>query len=146
MERNPDSEIEKLFCLWNPMTGNFRFWNPESWPLQSGKQLKESGIHLKIGIRNNRSTDKVGYLESGIHGLESRIQACLVFPYKEILFNAGRYLFRFRRLRYCGKQRKLLEDFKKLAVSCGTKREFYLETLLACICRRMGGKYISLTM
>ena len=111
------------FCLWNPITGNFRFWILESWPLQSGKQLKESGIHLKIGIRNQRSTDKVGYLESEIHGLESRIQACLVFPYIRLLFNAGRYLFRFRRLRYCGKQRKLLEDFKKLAVSCVESKE-----------------------
>ena len=36
-------------------------------------------------------------------------------------------MFRFRRLRYCGKQQKLLEDFKKLAVPCGTKREFRLE-------------------
>ena len=62
------------------------------------------------------------------------------------IFNACWYLFRFRRLRYCGKQHKLLEDFKKLAVSSGTKREFCLEALLACICGRLGCKYISLTM
>ena len=39
--------------------------------------LKESGIPLKIGIRNPSSTEKgsgLHYLESGIHGLESRIQ------------------------------------------------------------------------
>ena len=83
---------------------------------------------------------------SGTWNLESRIQACLVFPYKGLIFNAGRYFVRFWRLRHCGKQRKLLEDFKKLAVSCCTKREFCLEALLACICGRLGFKYISLTM
>ena len=39
--------------------------------------LKESGIPLTIGIRNLSSTEKgsgLHYLESGIHGLESRIQ------------------------------------------------------------------------
>ena len=84
--------------------------------------------------------------KSGTKYLESRIQDCLVFPYMGRIFNAGRCLFRFRRLRYCGKQQKLFEDFKNLAVSCGTKREFCLETLLACICWRMGCKNISLTM
>ena len=75
------------------------------------------------------------YQESGFwHDLESRIQACLGFPYMGRRFNAGRYLFRFRRLRYCGKQQKLLEEIKNLAILCGTKREFCLETLLACIC------------
>ena len=62
------------------------------------------------------------------------------------IFNAWRYLFRFRRLRYCGKQQKLLEDFKKLAVTCGTMREFCLEALLACIRGRLGCRNISLTM
>ena len=33
-------------------------WNPESWALESGIQLKESGIPLTIGIRNPSSTDK----------------------------------------------------------------------------------------
>ena len=62
-----------------------------------------------------------------------------------INFNAARYLFSFR-LRNSGKQQKLLEDFKRLAVACGTKREFRLEALLACICRRLGCKYISREM
>ena len=64
------------------------------------------------------------------------------------IFNAGRYLFRFRRFRHCGKQQILLVDFKKVVVpcTCGTKREFCLETLLACICGRLGCKNISLTM
>ena len=46
--------------------------------------------------------------------------------------------FRLRRLGYCREQQKVLEDIKKLAVACGTKREFCLETLLACICGRLG--------
>ena len=31
---------------------NFCFWNPESWTLESGIQLKDSGILLAIGVRN----------------------------------------------------------------------------------------------
>ena len=37
-----------MFCLWDP----------KSWALESGIQLKESGILLKIGIQNLSSTDK----------------------------------------------------------------------------------------
>ena len=33
-------------------------WNRESWAFESGKQLKEYGIPLAIGIQNLRSTDK----------------------------------------------------------------------------------------
>ena len=43
----------------------------------------ESGI-LGFGIRNPSSTDKwsgIQYLESGIHGLDSRVQDCLRFPH-----------------------------------------------------------------
>ena len=65
---------------------------------------------------------------------------------QQAIFNAGLYLFRFRRLRYSGKQHKLFENFKKLVVACGTKLEFCLEALLACICGRLGCKYISLPM
>ena len=66
--------------------GNFRTWNPESWALEPGKQLKESGIPQAIGILNPSSTEKD--LESGnwnpesrIHDVESRIQDCLGFLY-----------------------------------------------------------------
>ena len=38
--------------------GKFCLWNPESWVLDSGIQLKESGIPLKIGIQNSSSRDK----------------------------------------------------------------------------------------
>ena len=67
-------ERECRFRNINP--GNFCFWNPESWTLESGIQFKESGIPLTIGIRNPNSTDK----PSGIQYLESRIQDCLGIP------------------------------------------------------------------
>ena len=37
--------------------GKLCLWNLESWTLESGIQLKESGIPLRIGIRNPSSTD-----------------------------------------------------------------------------------------
>ena len=49
---------------------NLCLWNPECWSLESGKQLKESRTPSTIGFRSPKSTDK----ESGIHGVESRIQ------------------------------------------------------------------------
>ena len=66
--------------------GTFSWWNLESWTWEFGKQLKDSGIPLKIGIRSPRSTDKasgIQKLESVIHSAESRIQSCLGFPYME---------------------------------------------------------------
>ena len=47
-----------------------------SWALESGIQLKESGIQLAIRVWNPSSTDiKLGIecLESGIHGVEPKI-------------------------------------------------------------------------
>ena len=38
--------------------GNFCLWNPKSWALESGIQLKESEIQLPIEIQNLSSTDK----------------------------------------------------------------------------------------
>ena len=62
---------------------NFCWWNPES-----GQLLVESGI-LGFGIRNPFKSSiqvpltktEIHYLESVIHGVESRIQDCLGFPY-----------------------------------------------------------------
>ena len=54
--------------MWNPETGKFKLWNPESWALKSGIQHKNSGILLTIGIRDPSSTDE----ESGIHSMESK--------------------------------------------------------------------------
>ena len=53
---------------------NSCFW--KSWALDSEIQLMIPGIPQTIGIRNPSSSDKesrIQYLESGIHGLESRI-------------------------------------------------------------------------
>ena len=36
----------------------FLLWNPESWALETVKQLKKSGITLTIGMQNPRSTVK----------------------------------------------------------------------------------------
>ena len=49
-------------------------WNPESWALESGIQLKESGIALAVGNQNPSSND-------WNHYLESRIQDIFGFPY-----------------------------------------------------------------
>ena len=54
----------------------FYLGNLESWALESGIQLKESGILLMIGIGNPSTTDKesaIQYLETGMHGVESTI-------------------------------------------------------------------------
>ena len=56
---------------------NFCLWNPESRALESGIQLKESGIPLRIGIQIPLTKTGIKYLESRIHSLESRIQYCL---------------------------------------------------------------------
>ena len=52
--------------------------------LKSGIQLKESGIPQTIGYHNPISSagkDWNPVLESGIQGVEFRIQDCLGFPY-----------------------------------------------------------------
>ena len=48
---------------------NFYLWNRESWALESGMCLKESGIPPTFGIRNPSPTDK--NLESSIWNPES---------------------------------------------------------------------------
>ena len=56
----------------------------KKWVLESGIQLKESGIPFTIGIQNPNSTHKVRnpvYLQSGIDSLETKIQDCLGFSY-----------------------------------------------------------------
>ena len=55
--------------------GNFCLWNLKSWALESGIQLKRSGIPQTTRIRNLSSTDKesgIQYLDSGIHSVESK--------------------------------------------------------------------------
>ena len=50
---------------------NFSLWNPESWGLESGIRLKESGIPQKIDWNPE---SKFHRQRSGIHDVESRIQ------------------------------------------------------------------------
>ena len=64
-----------------PPVMSWGFRNLESWVLESGIQLKESGTLITIVIRNPSSTDKgsrIQHLESGIHGVEYRFQDSLV--------------------------------------------------------------------
>ena len=56
-----------------------KHWNRV--PGLSGVQLKESGIPLKIGIHNPTDKHWNRYLESGIDGVESRIQDHPGFSY-----------------------------------------------------------------
>ena len=62
--------------MWDSESSKVLLWNQEFWALESGVQLKESGIPLTIGIRNPSSNDK----ESGIHGVEPESRDCLGFP------------------------------------------------------------------
>ena len=53
---------------------NFCLWNPESWAVESGIHLKESGILLRIGIQNPSSTDKDWNQEPQIRNQRREIQ------------------------------------------------------------------------
>ena len=48
-------------------------------------QCKESGIPITVGIQNPSFTETgIQYLESGIHGVEFKIQGCLGFPLESL--------------------------------------------------------------
>ena len=69
-----------VILLQNP--GNICLWIPESRALECVIQIM--GISLLIGIRYPSFNDEesgIHHLESGIQGVESRIQDCLGFPY-----------------------------------------------------------------
>ena len=64
-------------------SSKFLLENPKSWAEESGIQLKDSGIQQRLGsgiqfalTKNPESST----WESGIHGVESRIQDCFGFP------------------------------------------------------------------
>ena len=50
-------ESEKFWLVESETWENFFWWNPESWALELGIQLKESGIPLTIGIRTPSSSN-----------------------------------------------------------------------------------------
>ena len=81
----PNSNLNFKPCCGIRNPRKFCLWNPESWVLESGIQIKESGIPITIGIQNSTVLQKntgIQYLESGIHSVESRIQDCAgLFPY-----------------------------------------------------------------
>ena len=53
-----DTTIRDILACEIRNPGKFCKWNPEPWALESGIQLKQSGIPLTIGIQNPSSTDK----------------------------------------------------------------------------------------
>ena len=81
-----DSRIKEMFCLWNLESREILF-------VESGKQFKESGIPVTIGIQNPSSTIKDWNTVPGICGVESRIQERLRFP------GARRFIDKVRRKR-----------------------------------------------
>ena len=69
LNRNPDPESAKFLLVESGILG-FGIWNTA----QGIRNLKAI-----FGIRKLSSRSQ--YLESGLHGVESRIQDCLGFPY-----------------------------------------------------------------
>ena len=61
---------------------NFCLWDRESQVLKFGIQFKKSGIKQRLQSRIQVPLTRSGikYLESGIHGVKSRIQDSLGFP------------------------------------------------------------------
>ena len=143
---------QRNFCLSNPKSRKFLILDSGIVCIEIRKTAQ--GIWIPSNDCNPESklscTDEVwnpvpGIPESGTTWiLESKpVLDSLTWGEFSMLVNI---LFTFRGLPYCGKQHKLRKDYKKLAVSCGTKREICMETLLACVCWRLGCKNISLAM
>ena len=51
-------ESGKFLLTESRIRGKMCLWNPESWALESGIQLKKSGLPLTIEIQSPSSTDK----------------------------------------------------------------------------------------
>ena len=78
-----ESRFREVFACWIREFFSCGNRNPE---LGIRKTAQEIRIQQTIGIQNPSSADKdsgIHYLESGIHGMESRIQDCPRFPYME---------------------------------------------------------------
>ena len=72
--RNPG-----YFCLWNSESGEI--WHGGSEILGFGIWNTAQGIRNPTYDWNPVTKTGIQYLESRIHGVESRIQDCLGFPY-----------------------------------------------------------------
>ena len=82
IQGNPDSGIWEILVE----IGIRDIFLVKSGILGFGIRNRAQGIWIpmKTGIQNPSSTDKecgTKYLESGIHSVESRLQACLRFPF-----------------------------------------------------------------
>ena len=60
------------YAYFGALRRQFCLWNQESCVLESGIQLKKSGISLMFGIQNPSSTDKYWTPAPGIRNLESK--------------------------------------------------------------------------
>ena len=72
------SSPKRFLCvtrrLRSDVSPHVRVWNPESWVLECGILLKESGIPLTIGIQDPSSTDKYWNPVTGIRNPRREIQ------------------------------------------------------------------------
>ena len=62
------------YAYFGALRRQFCLWNQESCVLESGIQLKKSGISLMFGIQNPSSTDKYWTPAPGIRNLQRGIQ------------------------------------------------------------------------
>ena len=71
-----------MFACGIQNTRNIHLWNLESWALGSGSTAQEIRNPAKDwNLESKFQWQRIQYLESIIHGVESRIQDGLGFPY-----------------------------------------------------------------
>ena len=61
-------------------------WNPGLWNPEYSSRNPKSHWRLEFRIQIPLTKTGIQYLESGMHGVESKIQDCLGFPYMERFF------------------------------------------------------------
>ena len=74
------------FCLWNPKSGKTLLVKYEILGFgirNTAHRTPESHKRLESRIQAPLTKNRIHYLEYRIHGMESRIQFCLGFPYME---------------------------------------------------------------
>jgi len=85
----PRNGIREFFACGIQNLGNFSFWNLKLWALQSGIQLKDSGIPLTIRILNQSSTEwnpeSKTVLYNGVMSLDDLF--CLNYNFKILLIS-----------------------------------------------------------